>query len=99
MELGARDFVDYVFIFENKGEIIGVTLAHPHGQIYAYPFIPPLPARELDAAREYREGQGGCLHCDILSQEHEDDRRILAKGEHFTAFVPFYASFPYEAHV
>ena len=99
VELGARDFVDYVFIFENKGEVIGVTLAHPHGQIYAYPFIPPLPARELEAAREYRERQGGCLHCDILSQEHEDGRRILAKGEHFTAFVPFYARFPYEAHV
>ena len=99
VELGAREFVDYVFIFENKGEVIGVTLAHPHGQIYAYPFVPPLPARELDAAREYREGNGNCLHCDVLSQEHEDGRRILAKGEHFTAFVPFYARFPYEAHV
>ena len=47
VELGSKDFVDYVFIFENKGEVIGVTLEHPHGQIYAYPFIPPLPAKEL----------------------------------------------------
>ena len=99
VELGARDFVDYVFIFENKGEVIGVTLEHPHGQIYAYPFVPPVPARELESARGYREEKGNCLHCEILSQEHEDGRRILAKGEHFTAFVPFYASFPYEAHV
>ena len=98
-ELGSLEFVDYVFIFENKGEVIGVTLAHPHGQIYAYPFIPPIPARELEAAREYRTEKGTCLHCDLLSQEHEDGRRILSKGEHFTAFIPFYARFPYEAHV
>lgn len=98
-ELGSREFVDYVFIFENKGEAIGVTLSHPHGQIYAYPFVPPRPKKELEAARRYRGQNGRCLHCDLLSEEHEDGRRILAKGEHFTAFVPFYARFPYEAHV
>jgi UDPglucose--hexose-1-phosphate uridylyltransferase len=99
-ELGAREEVDYVFIFENKGEAIGVTLHHPHGQIYGYPFIPPRPAKELEAARDYTaQNEGRCLHCDLLSQEHEDARRILAKGEHFTAFIPFYAHFPYEAHV
>ena len=99
-ELGSVDFVDYVFIFENKGEAIGVTLHHPHGQIYAYPFIPPRPKKELEAAVEYRsENEHRCLHCDLLSQEHEDGRRLVAKGEHFTAFIPFYAHFPYEAHV
>jgi len=99
-ELGALDYVDYVFVFENKGEAIGVTLHHPHGQIYAYPFIPPRPRKELQAAREYRtENEGGCLHCDILAQEHEDGRRVVAKGEHFTAFIPFYAHFPYEVHI
>ncbi len=99
-ELGALDYVDYVFIFENKGEAIGVTLHHPHGQIYAYPFIPPRPAKELDAAREYRSrNEDHCLHCDLLAEEHEDGRRVVAKGEYFTAFVPFYAHFPYEAHV
>jgi UDPglucose--hexose-1-phosphate uridylyltransferase len=99
-ELGAIDFVDYVFIFENKGEAIGVTLHHPHGQIYAYPFVPPRPAKELGAAREYRSrNDGHCLHCDLLAGELEDGRRLVAKGEHFAAFVPFYAHFPYEAHV
>ena len=98
-ELGSQEFVEYVFIFENKGEEIGVTLNHPHGQIYAYPFIPPRPKKELEAAREYHTEEGGCLHCDILSQEHEDGRRIVAKGEHFTAFIPFYAHFPYEVHL
>jgi UDPglucose--hexose-1-phosphate uridylyltransferase len=99
-ELGSVDFVEYVFIFENKGEAIGVTLHHPHGQIYAYPFIPPRPKKELEAATEYRsENEHRCLHCDLLSQEHEDGRRLVTKGDHFTAFVPFYAHFPYEAHV
>jgi UDPglucose--hexose-1-phosphate uridylyltransferase len=99
-ELGSLDYVEYVFIFENKGEAIGVTLHHPHGQIYAYPFVPPRPSKELEAARRYRdENDGRCLHCDLLAQEHEDGRRLVAKGEHFTAFVPFYAHFPYEAHL
>jgi UDPglucose--hexose-1-phosphate uridylyltransferase len=99
-ELGSVEFVEYVFIFENKGEAIGVTLHHPHGQIYAYPFIPPRPKKELEAATEYRsENEHRCLHCDLLSQEHEDGRRLVAKGDHFTAFIPFYAHFPYEAHV
>jgi UDPglucose--hexose-1-phosphate uridylyltransferase len=99
-ELGASEVVEYVFIFENKGEAIGVTLHHPHGQIYGYPFIPPRPAKELETARAYRaQNEGRCLHCDLLSQEHEDARRLLTKGEHFTAFIPFYAHFPFEAHV
>jgi UDPglucose--hexose-1-phosphate uridylyltransferase len=99
-ELSAREEVRYVFIFENKGEAIGVTLHHPHGQIYAYPFVPPRPKKELEAARDHRTETGGrCLHCDLLSQEHEDGRRIVAKGEHFSSFIPFYAHFPFEAHV
>ena len=98
-ELGARPFVEYVFVFENKGEAIGVTLHHPHGQIYAYPFVPPRPKKELEAARAHREEKGTCLHCDLLANELEDGRRVVAEGEHFVAFVPFYAHFPYEAHV
>ena len=99
-ELGAREEVEYVFIFENKGEAIGVTLHHPHGQIYGYPFVPPRPRKELEAARGYRsENNEGCLHCDVLTQEHSDGRRVVVKGEHFTAFVPFYAHYPYEVHL
>ncbi|CAA9459334.1 MAG: Galactose-1-phosphate uridylyltransferase [uncultured Rubrobacteraceae bacterium] len=98
-ELGGREEIEYVFIFENKGEAIGVTLHHPHGQIYGYPFVPPHPKRELEAARAHRERRGSCLHCDLLAEEQADGRRVLYKGEHFTAFVPFYAHFPYEAHV
>jgi UDPglucose--hexose-1-phosphate uridylyltransferase len=98
-ELGALPFVEYVFIFENKGEAIGVTLHHPHGQIYAYPFVPPRPKKELEAARNHRRETGNCLHCDLLAEELDDGRRVVVEGEHFVAFVPFYAHFPYEAHV
>jgi UDPglucose--hexose-1-phosphate uridylyltransferase len=98
-ELGDREEVAYVFIFENKGEAIGVTLHHPHGQIYGYPFVPPRPEKELEAARGHREEHGSCLHCDLLAKEHADGRRIVHKGERFTAFVPFYAHYPYEAYI
>jgi UDPglucose--hexose-1-phosphate uridylyltransferase len=99
-ELGALPFADYVFIFENKGEAIGVTLHHPHGQIYAFPFVPPRPKKELEAGRKYRsENEDRCLHCDLLVGEHADGRRVIAKGEHFTAFIPFYAHYPYEVHL
>jgi len=98
-ELGALPFVEYVFVFENKGEAIGVTLHHPHGQIYAYPFVPPRPRKELEAARNHRREAGNCLHCDLLAGELDDGRRLVVEGEHFVAFVPFYAHFPYEAHV
>jgi UDPglucose--hexose-1-phosphate uridylyltransferase len=67
-ELGALPFVEYVFVFENKGEAIGVTLHHPHGQIYAYPFVPPRPKKELEAARNHRRETGNCLHCDLLAE-------------------------------
>ena len=87
------DFVEYVFIFENKGEAIGVTLHHPHGQIYAYPFIPPRPAKELEAARLYRsQNEDRCLHCDLLSGEHEDGRRVEGRAYH--GFRPVLRPFP-----
>lgn len=98
-DLGALDYVEYVFIFENKGEAIGVTLHHPHGQIYAYPFVPPRPRKELEAARDHKDETGGCLHCGLLSGELDDGRRLVVEGQNFAAFVPFYAHFPYEAHV
>src|SRR5258708_26336167 len=77
-DLGALDTVKYVFIFENKGEAIGVTLHHPHGQIYGYPFIPPRPAKEIHAAREDRETHPGrCFHCAGLPEEKQAGRRLV----------------------
>jgi UDPglucose--hexose-1-phosphate uridylyltransferase len=98
-ELSAHDFVKYVFIFENKGEAIGVTLHHPHGQIYAYPFVPPRIARELDEARAHQEKTGRCLLCDIIAEERRAARRIVAENESFVACIPFFARWPYELHI
>jgi UDPglucose--hexose-1-phosphate uridylyltransferase len=97
--LGAMDGVEYVFCFENRGEEIGVTLSHPHGQIYAYPFIPPRMARTVTAAREHHDATGECLQCSLLAAEQAASARIVEKGEYFTAYVPFAARWPYEVLV
>jgi UDPglucose--hexose-1-phosphate uridylyltransferase len=98
-ELSAHGFVQYVLIFENKGKEIGVTIPHPHGQIYAYPFLPPLIEKEVLSARQYYERHGKCLFCAVMEQELQDGRRLITRNEHFVAFVPFFARFPYEVHV
>jgi UDPglucose--hexose-1-phosphate uridylyltransferase len=98
-ELGALEFVKYVFIFENKGKEIGVTLSHPHGQIYAYPFVPPVIVKELEQCFRHREATGRCLLCDILQTEMKYGRRLVAENESFVAYVPFFARWPYEVHI
>ena len=98
-ELGAREEVAYVFVFENRGVAVGVTLHHPHGQIYAYPEIPPRPRRELDVALAHLERHGTCVFCDVVARERADGVRVVAENESFLAFVPFAARFPYEVHV
>jgi UDPglucose--hexose-1-phosphate uridylyltransferase len=94
-ELGARADVEYVMIFENRGVEVGVTLHHPHGQIYGYPFLPPVSKLELAA-----DGRlGGCAPCELLRRELEDGRRIVYENESVVAYVPYAARWPYEAHV
>lgn len=98
-ELGARDEIAYVYIFENKGEEMGVTLHHPHGQIYAYPFIPPVVLEELEQFDAYDHEHAACLLCDLREDELSFGKRIVTDGEHFTSYVPFAARFPYEVHI
>lgn len=98
-ELGRLDYVEYVFIFENKGEAVGVTLTHPHGQIYAFPYVPPVVRRELEASAKHWASTGRCLFCDVLAGEKADGRRLVAESDAFLAFVPWYARYPYEVHV
>ena len=98
-ELGARPEVEYVFAFENKGEAIGVTLHHPHGQIYAYPFLPPILRREVDAAERHRSENASCLWCDLAEQEQRDGHRLVIDAAAWQATVPFAARWPYEVHL
>jgi UDPglucose--hexose-1-phosphate uridylyltransferase len=99
VELKRMAGIRYVLIFENKGAVIGVTMPHPHGQIYAFPFVPPRLERELAAARAYHRARRRCLYCDILRKERRGGRRVVAENEAFTAFIPFYARWPYEVHI
>lgn len=98
-QLEKHDFIRYVFIFENKGEAVGVTLHHPHGQIYAYPFVPPVVTRELARSKEHKEQTGRCLICDILRKELEFGDRVVASNDSFAAYIPFFARYPFEVHI
>jgi UDPglucose--hexose-1-phosphate uridylyltransferase len=97
--LGAREDVVHVFPFENKGAATGVTLSHPHGQIYAYPFVPPVIGRECERNAAHRTATGRCLFCEVREREEEDGRRVLAREEGWVAYVPFFARYPYETHL
>jgi UDPglucose--hexose-1-phosphate uridylyltransferase len=99
-ELGAREDVEYVFPFENRGVEVGVTLHHPHGQIYAYPFVPPVAARELAEQQRHYEQTGRGLLKDLLDAELRDDaRRVVYQGDAAIAVVPVCARHPYEVWV
>ncbi|PBC78127.1 UDPglucose--hexose-1-phosphate uridylyltransferase [Streptomyces sp. TLI_235] len=98
-DLSALPDVRQVYCFENRGAEIGVTLAHPHGQIYAFPFVPPRTARALERAAEHRARTGRNLFEDLLAAERADPVRVVLAGEHWTAFVPFAARWPYEVHL
>jgi UDPglucose--hexose-1-phosphate uridylyltransferase len=91
--------VEQVFCFENRGEEIGVTLTHPHGQIYGYPYLTPRTAAMLGQARDYRNRHGGNLFADLLAREVADGGRVIARTDLFTAFVPFAARWPVEVHI
>jgi UDPglucose--hexose-1-phosphate uridylyltransferase len=95
-ELAANPDIEYVGVFENTGVAIGVTMPHPHGQIYGFPFIPPLVETELKSAADYRRAKGACIYCDILAREIDDGRRIVCANDSFVAFLPFFGRFPAE---
>ena len=97
--LGALPHVEQVFCFENRGEEIGVTLGHPHGQVYAYPFVTPITRRMLGSARRHRERTWRNLFSDVLAAEVADGSRVVLETEHWVAFVPVAARWPVEVHL
>ena len=86
-------------MFENRGKEIGVTLTHPHGQVYAFPFAPPHVERERAAAAAHDAATGRCLMCDVVVEELAFGDRIVGAAGGFVAYVPFAARLPYEVHV
>jgi len=87
--------VKYVFEFENKGVEVGVTMPHPHGQLYAYPFVPLKIRTELEQCKAYFERQGRNLFSDMIAEEQQDGRRIVFETDSFSVFLPHFTDYPY----
>jgi UDPglucose--hexose-1-phosphate uridylyltransferase len=98
-ELGARDGIRYVQIFENRGAVMGCSNPHPHCQIWASSMIPEIPAAEQRNQAAYLAERGSCLLCDYLKLELAKKERIVFESEHFVTLVPFWAVWPYELMV
>lgn len=91
--------IQYVFIFENRGEAVGVTMPHPHGQIYGYSVVPKKLQLELESSKEYFEENGKCLFCEMVEQEKAFGERVIFETEHFVVFLPFFCEYPYGVYV
>lgn len=99
-ELSADKHIRYVFIFENRGEVVGVTMSHPHGQIYAYSKLPKKIELELiNSKKFYEEHNGKCLFCRIRDEETEFAERVIYENDAFIAYVPFYADYAYGVEI
>jgi UDPglucose--hexose-1-phosphate uridylyltransferase len=99
-EMSALPGVAQVFPFENRGVEIGVTLNHPHGQIYAYPMVPPRTRAMLQAAEKHATQTGGRnLYADVLAAEQKAQVRVVAANDHWTAYVPAASRWPFEVHL
>lgn len=98
-DIGAEPFINYVQIFENRGEVMGASNPHPHGQIWATEQVPNLPQREADQQLAYRNRKGSCLLCDYLALEQRVRERIVVENDSFIVLVPFWAVWPFEVMV
>ena len=97
--LGAKDFIKYVQIFENKGAIMGCSNPHPHGQIWAQSTIPDEPLKKQKAQLKYFKKHGKTLLSDYVAAELQKNERILFENDHFVGLVPFWAVWPFEAMI
>jgi UDPglucose--hexose-1-phosphate uridylyltransferase len=95
IELSKYEKIKYVFIFENRGEVVGVTMPHPHGQIYGYPYIPLKIQRELESCKKYFEEKNECLVCRMNQEEISFKKRIIIENKHFLTYLPFFTEYPY----
>jgi len=99
IELSRKNFIHYVQVFENKGTMMGCSNPHPHSQIWGTDHIPNEPAKELEKQNDYFNKEGRTLLSDYLAEEHKRNERILFSNDHFTALIPYWAVWPFEALV
>ena len=98
-DIGGKDFIEYVQVFENKGAVMGCSNPHPHSQIWGTEHIPNEPAKELEKQKTYFNENNRALLSDYLKEEHKRKERILFSNGHFTALVPYWAVWPFEVIV
>lgn len=98
-ELSADEKIKYIFIFENRGEMVGVTMPHPHGQIYGYSYIPKKLELELASCEEHFNTSGDCLICDMVNVEKAQDKRVIFENDSFIAFLPYFTEYPYGFYI
>lgn len=92
--------IKYVFIFENRGDVVGVTMPHPHGQIYGYSTVPKKIEMELDSAKEHYESNSGeCIFCRMNKEESDAKQRIICENDDFVAYIPFFADYAYGVYI
>lgn len=96
LSLSQLDFIHYVQVFENKGAMMGCSNPHPHSQIWASGHVPVEPDKERRMTADYLASHGACLLCDLLEAEQRKGERVVAANSHFTALVPFWATWPFE---
>lgn len=98
-EISRDKKIKYIFIFENRGEAVGVTMPHPHGQIYGYSVIPKKIELELESCSEYFEQNGKCLICEMNETEDAFKKRVIFENEHFIVYLPFFTEYPYGVYI
>lgn len=96
VELGGKSWINYVQIFENRGEMMGASNPHPHGQIWANSSVPNEPGKEQLSQQKYRDSRGSCLLCDCVKLETKAAERVVCENGGFVALVPFWAVWPFE---
>ncbi len=98
-EIQKDEKIKYVFIFENRGAAVGVTMPHPHGQIYGYSVIPKKIELEIASFREHLDETGRCLMCDMLEDEKKAGSRVIFENDDFIVFLPFFCEYPYGVYI
>jgi UDPglucose--hexose-1-phosphate uridylyltransferase len=99
IDLGGRDFINYVQVFENKGAMMGASNPHPHCQVWSGVHVPTEPAKELRSTSAYRDEHGTCLLCDYMALELSAGERVILDNDHWVVLVPFWAVWPFETMV
>lgn len=98
-ELSKDKKIKYIFPFENRGKEVGVTMLHPHGQLYAYSWLPLKIKVELDSCKEYYQEKGKCLICEMNKEEKDFEKRMLFENDSFLVYLPFFTDYPYGAFI